>query len=112
MLLGRRSFLTGFGAVALAAPAIVHAGNLMPVKALKIIRAPSEFELELIEAAKQLGREEIFDAESLRTLIRHDADQMAVNYLKSHPRDLDVDHNRIVRYEAYSPVWSQFQRAA
>lgn len=33
MTLSRRFFLSGLGAVALAAPAIVHAGNLMPVKA-------------------------------------------------------------------------------
>lgn len=43
MLLGRRSFLTGLGAVALAAPAIVHAGNLMPVSTRHII-APAHTE--------------------------------------------------------------------
>lgn len=32
MILGRRAFLSGLGAL-LAAPAIVHAGNLMPVSA-------------------------------------------------------------------------------
>ena len=33
MIIRRRSFLAGLGSM-LAAPAIVHAGNLMPVKAL------------------------------------------------------------------------------
>jgi len=32
MISSRRGFLTGLGAFILAAPAIVHAGNLMPVK--------------------------------------------------------------------------------
>ena len=34
MIVARRKFLTGLGAM-IAAPAIVHAGNLMPIKALK-----------------------------------------------------------------------------
>ncbi len=46
VLLGRRSFLTGLGAM-LAAPAIVHAGNLMPVKALKIAPA-TEYDMAVI----------------------------------------------------------------
>lgn len=35
MIHTRRKFLTGLGSL-LAAPAIVHAGNLMPVKALRV----------------------------------------------------------------------------
>ena len=36
MILGRRSFLAGLGAM-LAAPAIVHAGNLMPISAAHLV---------------------------------------------------------------------------
>jgi hypothetical protein len=35
MLIGRRSFLTGLGAL-IAAPAVVHAGVLMPVRGVVI----------------------------------------------------------------------------
>lgn len=36
LITSRRSFLTGLGAVLVAAPAIVRAGSLMPVKAMEL----------------------------------------------------------------------------
>lgn len=38
--MNRRGFLTGLGAM-IAAPAIVHAGNLMPVRAIERLILPS-----------------------------------------------------------------------
>jgi hypothetical protein len=40
MITSRRSFLTGLGAVLVAAPAIVRAGSLMPVKQMIVIDNP------------------------------------------------------------------------
>ncbi len=40
MLIGRRAFLTGLGSL-LAAPAIVHAGNLMPVRSIERLLLPA-----------------------------------------------------------------------
>lgn len=94
MILGRRSFLVGMGAM-LAAPAIVHAGNLMPVKAFKIIRLPTEFELELIEAAKQLGARE-YDVDSLRS--------DAVEWAESASARHRAVPTHIVRYPDYDVI--------
>ncbi len=59
----RRAFLTGLGSALLVAPAIVHSFNIMPVKA---IRLPSEFELEMLAAARELGADDRFQVEDLR----------------------------------------------
>lgn len=59
MILARRKFLMGLGAL-IAAPAIVSVSNIMPVKAF-VIRPPSEFELELLDAAKELGAQQDVD---------------------------------------------------
>ena len=42
MLQSRRNFLRGLGAAALAAPAIVHAGNLMPIKPVRLLSPQEE----------------------------------------------------------------------
>ena len=53
-ILARRSFLAGLGSFLIAAPAIVHAGNLMPVKAiLEFEKLP--FQYEYLHAQIGLG---------------------------------------------------------
>ena len=46
LITSRRSFLTGFGAALITAPAIVRAGSLMPVKRLPLTLqgVPIEFD--------------------------------------------------------------------
>lgn len=52
MILGRRKFLAGLGAM-LAAPAIVHAGNLMPIKALPQAPVVSDIYAQLADMLRQ-----------------------------------------------------------
>lgn len=59
MILSRRSFFTGLGASILAAPAIVRAASLMPVKALPLALQDPNFDLavRLIAYRKEITRE-------------------------------------------------------
>ncbi len=58
MIHTRRKFLTGMGSL-LAAPAIVHAGNLMPVKAAKLLTL-EDYQVRILEPL--YGRSPAMDA--------------------------------------------------
>lgn len=88
MIIGRRSFLTGLGAL-LAAPAIVHAGNLMPIR-VKLTRhfAPAQYDLIVMRGRNEFGQlieEKFFDTseESIQKHLASYSDVTDVRKLQS-----------------------------
>jgi hypothetical protein len=55
LLTSRRSFLIGLGAVLMAAPAIVRAGSLMPVRAEPLLTIEKLLQLHIDDCARVMG---------------------------------------------------------